>query len=40
MAFAEVKEAGKKSVTVRITGNVDAGNARQVTEELNAIIAE
>ena len=40
MAFAEVKEAGKKSVTVRITGNVDAGNARQVTDELNAIIAE
>ena len=40
MAVVELQEAGKKSVTVRVTESVNASNARQVTEELSAIIAE
>ena len=40
MAVVELQEAGKKSVTVRVTESVNASNARQVTEELCAIIAE
>ena len=38
MAFVEVQEKGKRSVVVRVAGNMDAENVQQVTEELLAII--
>ena len=39
MAGAEIQEVGKSSVVVRFTESVNAQNARQITEELLAVIA-